>query len=366
MTDFFRPDGQWGRQGETGEVAVRLMESLGSHAIFTLNATGEIATWPAPAAELYGHKAEAVLGERLRFLLGEGDEDGTVEDAAAILPEAKTGTVEREGWHERSDGSVFWGTLTLSPLREDESGGYGVVCQDTTTTKEYQRMLERQNDRLKEFTDILAHDLRNPLNAIDQHLTLYEETGERTHIESIDRTTDRMARLVEDLLRVAKQGDVVTNPEPTDIETVARLAWTGTGGPHDRLECETIPAVSADSDRLCELFENLLRNAVEHGSTEIPDNPTANTKTGDERSESVTVRVGPLDDGFYVEDDGPGIPDSVGAEVFDHGVTTARDGSGYGLSIVRTIVNAHGWDISLATAENVGARFEVTGIEPLD
>jgi signal transduction histidine kinase len=139
---------------------------------------------------------------------------------------------------------------------------------------------------LKEFTDILAHDLRNPLNAIDQYLTLYEESGERTHIESIDQTTDRMARLVDDLLRVAKQGDVVTDPEPTDIETV--------------------------------------------------------------------------------EDDGPGISDSVGAEVFDHGVTTARDGSGYGLSIVRTIVNAHGWDISLATAESGGARFEITGIEFLD
>jgi PAS domain S-box len=299
-----------------------------------------------------------VLGEHLRVLLGDGDEDETVEGVATILPETRTGTVEREGWHERSDGSVFWGTLTLSPLQGGEPGGYGVVCRDTTTTKEYQRMLERQNGRLKEFTDILAHDLRNPLGAIDQHLTLYEETGERTHIESIDQTTDRMSRLVEDLLRVAKQGDIVTDPEPTDIERVARLAWTGTGDPGDSLEYETVPTVSADSDRLCELFENLLRNAVKHGSTD-------DTDTRGDHSE-VTVRIGPLDDGFYVEDDGPGISDSVGAEVFDHGVTTTQDGSGYGLSIVRTIANAHGWDISLAMAENVGARFEITGIEFLD
>lgn len=350
MFDSPRSDERWGRQGET---AVRLIESLGSHAIFTLNAEGVITTWPAPASELYGHDAETVLGEHLRVLLG--DRDGTVEDAATILPEAKTGTVEREGWHERSDGSVFWGTLTLSPLRESEE--YGAVCRDTTTTKEYQRMLERQNDRLKEFTDILAHDLRNPLNAIDQYLTLYEESGERTHIESIDQTTDRMARLVDDLLRVAKQGDVVTDPEPTDIETVARLAWTGTGGPGDSLECRTVPTVSADSDRLCELFENLLRNAVEHGST---------GNTDGDHGERVSVHIGPLDNGFYIKDDGPGISDSIGAEVFDHGVTTARDGSGYGLSIVRTIINAYGWDISLATAESGGARFEITGIEFLD
>jgi len=141
MPDSPRSDERWGRQGEA---AVRLIESLGSHAIFTLDAEGVITTWPAPASELYGHDAETVLGEHLRVLLG--DRDGTIEDAATILPEAKTGTVEREGWHERSDGSVFWGTLTLSPLRKSEE--YGAVCRDTTTTKEYQRMLERQNDRV--------------------------------------------------------------------------------------------------------------------------------------------------------------------------------------------------------------------------
>ncbi|ERH10015.1 MAG: PAS sensor histidine kinase [halophilic archaeon J07HX64] len=360
MSDSPRSGDRWDGQGEAGDVAIRLIESLRSHAIFTLDAEGKITTWPTPAAELYGHDAEAVLGEHLRVLLGGGVEEETVDDVAAILPEAGSGTVERKGWHERSDGSVFWGTLTLSPLRESESGGYGVVCRDTTATKGYQQMLERRNDRLKEFTDILAHDLRNPLSAIDQHLTLYEETGERTHIESIDQTTDRMSRLVEDLLRVAKQGDVVTDPEPTDVETVVRLAWTGTGDPADSLEYEVVPTVSADSDRLCELLENLLRNAVRHGAT---DNSTTVTNTRGDHGGGVTVRVGPLDNGFYVEDDGPGIADSIGTEVFDHGVTTTQDGSGYGLSIVQTIANAHGWDISLATAESGGARFEITGIE---
>jgi PAS domain S-box-containing protein len=346
MSDRIRSDDEWAGSDGAGNTAVHLVEGLEFHAIFMLDADGAITSWPTPAAALYGYDETTVIDSQVSVLLANDQEDEAVEDIDAVLGEARKQTVSVEGWHKRADGSVFWGTLTLSPLGTDPLQGYGAVCQDTTTAKEYQRMLERQNDRLKEFTDILAHDLRNPLNAIDQYLTLYEATGEEKHIESIDETTDRMSRLVEDLLRVARQGDVVEEPAPTDIETVVDKAWTGTGGSDASLQYNPVPTVSADSDRLVELFENLFRNAVEHG--------------GD------GVTVGPIEDGFYVEDDGPGVPGPLGDEVFDHGVTTARDGSGYGLSIVRTIVNAHGWDISLAEEDSGGARFEITGIEFLD
>jgi signal transduction histidine kinase len=101
----------------------------------------------------------------------------------------------------------------------------------------------------------------------------------------------------------------------------------------------------ADSDRLCQMFENLLRNAVEHGG------------------ESVAVRVGPLENGFYVADDGPGISDENKPKVFDHGFSTDATGTGFGLSLVRTIVGAHGWDVAVTDGEAGGARFEITGIE---
>jgi signal transduction histidine kinase len=166
----------------------------------------------------------------------------------------------------------------------------------------------------------------------------------------MEETTERMARLVDDLLSVAKQGNVVTDPETTNVKRVVETAWEGAGSNVDRsvMQYEHVGSVSSDSDRLIQLFENLFQNAIEHGDG------------------AVTVRVGPLKNGFYIEDDGPGIPASMQDNVFDHGFTTDEDGSGYGLSVVRTIAGAHGWDIIVTDSDTGGARFEITGVEFLD
>jgi PAS domain S-box-containing protein len=331
-----------------GEYA-RLVEGLSTHAIFELDTDGSIAQWSDPARRLYGHDAEAVHGENVELLFA--SEAELERPLSEVLAGAREGTVTTDHWHERADGSVFWGTLTLDPLREDgQVVGLTAVSQDTTDRKQYEKMLERQNDRLKEFTDILAHDLRTPLNVIDGKLALYEQTGDEEHLSAVGETTDRMERLVEDLLRVARQGDVVTDPERTEVESVIETAWAGTPAEDATatLVYEPVGGVNADADRLCELFENLFRNALEHGGPDI------------------TVSVGPMDRGLYVEDDGRGIPEELREDVFDHGVSTSDDGSGYGLSVVRTIANAHGWDVVVTESDAGGARFEITGIDPID
>jgi PAS domain S-box-containing protein len=321
----------------------QLLEGVANHALFMLDTEGCFSMWPAIAQQFYGYEPEDTAGRRLDVLFA--DERGEPPPVDALLAEAKDGPVETDGWHERADGSVFWATCTLSPLSNGRFDGYAVIVRDTTTRKQYERMLERQNDRLKEFTDILSHDLRTPLGIIDGRLELFRESAEEEHLAAIERTTDRMARLVEDLLRVARQGQVVENPEPTDIDDLLDIASEGALPATATLRYESIPTVMADPDRLVQVFENLLRNSAEHG--------------GDD----VTVRVGPLRDGFYVEDDGPGIPESDRERVFDHGYTTREDGTGYGLSVVRSIVGAHGWDVSVSGADGGGARFEITGIE---
>ncbi|MEF8828436.1 MAG: PAS domain-containing sensor histidine kinase [Haloarcula sp.] len=335
-------------EGDAETVSERLIEGLSSHAVFMLDADGAVTTWPDPAAALYGYDRDATVGHHIDMLFADPEEmETTVE---SLLAEATDGPVETQHWHRQADGSVFWATLSLSPLGDGDPDGFVAVSQDTTEKHQYDKMLERQNDRLKEFTDILAHDLQSPLSVISSRVHLARETGDEEHLDALEETSDRMARLVDDLLSVARQGNVVTDPETTNVEDVVDTAWEGAGGTTERatLHYDHVGSVSADADRLIELFENLFQNSIRHGDG------------------AVIARVGPLDGGFYVEDDGPGIPHDIQDDVFDHGFTTAEEGSGYGLSIVRTIAGAHGWDICVTDSDTGGARFEITGVEFLD
>jgi signal transduction histidine kinase len=103
--------------------------------------------------------------------------------------------------------------------------------------------------------------------------------------------------------------------------------------------------VDTDVDRLTQALENLFRNAIEHGD------------------QQVTVTVGQLDSGFYVADDGPGIPPEKRDDVFDAGYSTATEGIGFGLRIVDQVVTAHDWEIEVTESADDGARFEITGVE---
>lgn len=210
------------------------------------------------------------------------------------------------------------------------------------------RELRRQNDRLDQFASIVSHDLRNPLNVAQGRLELARETGEDAHFEAVERSMDRINAILSDMLAFARQGRTVENPEPVSIGTTADAAWAGveTGGIDLVVEGEY--EVRAVESRLCQAFENLFRNVREHGGTDVS-----------------TVWVGPLEDGtgFYVEDDGRGIPPEDRTQVFESGFSTTVEGTGFGLPIVQAVVQAHDWTIDVATGRDGGARFEIRNRE---
>ena len=234
----------------------------------------------------------------------------------------------------------------ITPLFED-GDPYATcgVASDITERKEYERTIERQNERLDQFASVVSHDLRNPLNVADGRLSLAMDDHHSDHLVQVDRALDRMSALIDDLLTLARAGDPVTDPEPVDLAALAASCWEHVQTADATLVTDVDRTVRADESRLRQLFVNLVRNAVEHG--------------GDD----VTVTVGGLDDGFYVEDDGPGIPGDSRDDVFDAGYTTAADGTGFGLKIVEQVADGHGWEIRVAERPEAGARFEITGVE---
>ncbi|MEF8883203.1 MAG: PAS domain S-box protein [Halapricum sp.] len=209
---------------------------------------------------------------------------------------------------------------------------------------EHERRLRRQNERLEEFASIVSHDLRNPLHVARSHLELARREQDFGHIKTAIDAHKRMETLIENLLTLARDGEREMTVESIDIGEFARQCWQTVETTDATLVVEADHTIRADRSQLQHLVENLVHNAVEHGG---PD---------------VTVRIGPLDDGFYVADDGPGITPDERSAVFESGYSTAEDGTGFGLGIVERVVDAHGWEITVADSRDGGARFEITGV----
>ncbi|TKX80236.1 GAF domain-containing protein [Halorubrum sp. SD626R] len=216
----------------------------------------------------------------------------------------------------------------------------------------------RERDRLEEFASLVSHDLRSPLNVAAGNLDLVrerlrEDHGEIPEIDAVARSLDRMEALVEDMLALAKQGTAIDETEAVSLSALAEECWGNVDTERAELAVVGDLALRADRSRLQQALENLFANAVAHVGADV------------------RVEVGPLDDaagdpGFYVADDGPGVPAEVRDQAFDAGVSTDPDGTGFGLKIVAEVADAHGWSVELVDAESGGARFEFRGIETVD
>lgn len=221
-----------------------------------------------------------------------------------------------------------------------------LILRDITELTRERRKLERRNERLEEVASVVSYDLRNPLDAIDLRLEFAREDVDSEHLDAIARASARMDTLIDDLLTLARHDAEIGRTEPVDLTTLTESCWRTVATDDATLTTDVGRTVEADPGRLRRLLENLIRNAVEHG--------------GDD----VTVTVGQLETGFYVADDGPGIPADKQANVFDPGYSNAEEGTGrgIGLSIVKQIAEAHGWDVSVTDPPEGGARFEITGV----
>ncbi|MFC3477251.1 sensor histidine kinase [Halobacterium litoreum] len=252
----------------------------------------------------------------------------------------------RPGDHEfgaHKDGATRVYDLSVTPVeRRGTHLGNVLVMRDVT--ERY-----RREERLSEFASVVSHDLRNPLNVARGHLELGRETGDDDHFAETDEALERMERIIEDLLTLAREGESEPDGEERSLAATARTAWTVADSldADARLEIGDDRTLVADETALLRLLENLFRNSAEHGSVE-------------DRDEPVTVTVGATDDGFFVADDGPGIPAEERDTVFDRGYTTSEDGTGFGLAIVSAVAEAHDWSVAASESDSGGARFDVT------
>jgi PAS domain S-box-containing protein len=234
--------------------------------------------------------------------------------------------------------------LRSAPIhaRDGRFLGRAITLRDITDLKEREADLRQKNERLDQFASMISHDLRNPLNVAQLRIELVTGGEADEHAEAVEESLSRMETMIDELLTLARAGQEIESTHECHLDELVVQSWSNvqTDGVEldSKLDEETI---QADPSRLRHVFENLFRNVVDHNDPPL------------------VVRVGRLENGFYVEDDGDGIPEDGRDDIFEHGYTTSETGTGFGLSIVEDIVEAHGWTIAVTESEEGGARFEI-------
>jgi len=240
----------------------------------------------------------------------------------------------------------FWQTKLAPVVTGDEITRLIGVTRNVTDRVERERQLRQQNERLDEFASVISHDLRSPLNVAQGRAALLAAQAESEHLDPLLQALNRMEAIVEDTLTLARQGNTISETEPISLTDLVGKCWATVDADDATIEIIDEVTFQGDPNRLQHVFENLFRNAVEHGGSDV------------------TVRVGRHgQQTIYVEDDGLGVPLDKRGDVLEPGHSSARGGTGFGLTIVKRIVEAHGWELSVSERTDGGARFEISDIE---
>jgi PAS domain S-box-containing protein len=361
-----------------GDVSESARKELIRHSVDVLTVLDEtgVIRYESPSfSRMFGYAPDEFVGESV-FDHVHPDDRQLTRDTFEELVAAEAGHTTRSVELRFRHADEGWIWIEARGTSEEGSAvdGYVVTSRDISDRKAYERDLERERDRLERFAGIVSHDVRNPLNVADGHLELAREECSSDHLDAVSRAHDRMYTLIDDLLTLAREGAATPQLETTDLGELARDSWRHTATKDATLAVETDERVVADEGQLRRLLENLFRNAVEHGSTsprsQAPEDAAERGSTDDQTRDddtdhgghAVTVTVGELDDGFYVADDGEGLPDGDLERLLEYGVSTGTDGTGLGLSIVHEVVENHGWTLEVTEADTGGARFEIRGV----
>jgi PAS domain S-box-containing protein len=345
-----------------------LVGGVTDYALYMLDRNGIVSNWNAGGERIKGYSAAEIVGQHFsRFYTPSDQEAG--KPARALQIARDTGHYEEEGWRVRKDGSFFWASVVIDPIRSDagEMLGYAKITRDITERKaaqerlaEVQRQLAESQklDALGQLTGGVAHDFNNLLMIISGNIhTIKRATSDEKSLralQSIETASQRAAALTRQLLTFARRQNV--QPQPIQladrIDALREVLNSGLGGKITLLTevAHDVWNVLVDPNE----FETALVNLVVNARDAMPD--------GGEVTISAKNLPGSNQVAISVEDSGVGIPEDIAAKVFDPFFTTKAvgKGTGLGLSQVHGFVHQAGGTVDLKSTLGKGTRITIS------
>lgn len=350
------------------ELAHVLMENVKDYAILMLDEFGSIIRWNVGAERILGYQESEVLGKKFAEIF-------TAEDYVAHQPErelreaTEKGRAEDERWHVRKDGSRFWASGVVVPVRDANGSvkGFAKILRDITERKLMEDSLAEANRRKDEFLATLSHELRNPLAAITNSVQLLKLGGLDSSVmnqstEVIDRQANLLQSLVNDLLDVARinSGKLLLHRKHIKLNDVVQSAvesMQSNIAQRNHVLSVSIPDeviwLDADPARIEQIITNLLGNATKFTQ------PGGRIELVVENQNRHVV--------LHVKDNGTGIASDMLSRIFepfiqgDQSLGRTEGGLGIGLTLIKQLAELHGGKVGV-DSEGIGrgSQFTVT------
>lgn len=227
-----------------------------------------------------------------------------------------------------------------------EIRGSREVAQLSATIQSMRQAIVQRHQRQQMMLAGIAHEIRNPLGGIELFSGLIQKTcppEQKPHVDRILSEVQHLKQVVTDFLEYAKPSEPDRQPVSVQKCLVDVQALLGDCSGHVDWELRIAPGLSAlvDPDHLRRIFLNVLRNACEA----LPEKDGRIVVAAEVRKREVEIRI---------QDNGPGIPDTLREKVFEPFFTTRHQGTGLGLAIVRLLLEENGGSISFAAADSGG------------
>jgi PAS domain S-box-containing protein len=351
-----------------------LVNGVTDYALYMLDLTGVVTNWNAGAQRIKGYLPNEIIGQHFSRFYSNADQ-AAGRPARALRLALESGRYEEEGWRVRKDGTFFWASVVIDPIRDDENRliGFAKITRDITERREAQQELEKLQlrlaqsqklDALGQLTGGVAHDFNNLLMVITGSLNALKKTvGDDPKalraVQAIDTASQRGAALTSQLLSFARRQSV--NPQTIDVRdsifSVRDVLDTGLGSAIElQIEADNrIWPITVDRAE----FETALVNLVINARDAMPKGGKVTVQ-----AKNVFVDDGVAKGDFVaikVRDTGTGIPDDVVAKIFDPFFTTKPigKGTGLGLSQVHGFVHQAGGTIAVDSELGKGTSFTV-------
>jgi PAS domain S-box-containing protein len=321
-----------------------LVTAVGEYAIFMLDVEGNVINWNSGAQRIKGYAASEILGRSFRIFYPP-EEQATRHPERNLELSLREGRFAEEGWRVRKDGSQFWASVVISPVYDDAGThiGFAKVTRDQTEAREHEE--ERRSSIVQQahVLAVTAHELRTPTAVIDGSVSALRASWDQMSVAERDEllagigiSSHRLSRLVSDLATASLLHGETLRLWFEDVSLTEILRGAGArrqaaeAGVRIEVDVPHETVMHADAGRLAQALDNLLDNAIRHGS---PPFEILGAATHDE----VLIRV---------TDAGPGVPDELLPRLFERfAIAGHSGGTGLGLYLVREIAHGHGGEI---------------------